>query len=331
MGTSAAGPDGSDRRDASFGTAAYGGSGFSPRVADHRDEIGTMWADHAVDSEWARLRAVLLHRPGPELDGVTDPDAAQMLAPLDTARAAAEHHEMAAAYESAGVAVHHVDPDGSPPPNQMFCADTSVMTPAGALLARPASTVRAGEERHVARRLADLGVPILATLTGGAVFEGADLMWLTPSLAAVARGPRTNQEAIDQITGILDGIGCTVASFDLPFGTMHLMGVLRIVDRDLAIAWPRRTPHALVRLLEDLGTEVVFAPLGDAGADVRAINFVTLAPRSILMPAGLPDHQRFYEDLGIECSTTPTDELSRAAGNVGCLTAVLSREPGSRA
>ena len=30
--------------------------------------------------------------------------------------------------------------------------------------------------------------------------------------------------------------------------------------------------------------------------------------------------------LGIECLSAPTDELSRAAGNVGCLTGVLWRE-----
>jgi arginine deiminase len=33
-----------------------------------------------------------------------------------------------------------------------------------------------------------------------------------------------------------------------------------------------------------------------------------------------------FEKLGIECLSCPTDELSRAAGNVGCLTAVLSRD-----
>jgi len=43
----------------------------------------------------------------------------------------------------------------------MFVSDLMFMTPEGAVLARPASTVRAGEERWVARRLAELGVPIL--------------------------------------------------------------------------------------------------------------------------------------------------------------------------
>ena len=56
------------------------------------------------------------------------------------------------------------------------------------------------------------------------------------------------------------------------------------------------------------------------------MNFVTLGPRRILMVAGLTSFQNEFEKLGIECLSCPTDELSRAAGNVGCLTGVLARD-----
>ena len=61
-------------------------------------------------------------------------------------------------------------------------------------------------------------------------------------------------------------------------------------------------------------------------ASYRGINFVPLGPRHILMVAGLHALQDEYEKLGIECLTSPTDELSKAAGNIGCLTGVLARE-----
>jgi arginine deiminase len=44
------------------------------------------------------------------------------------------------------------------------------------------------------------------------------------------------------------------------------------------------------------------------------------------MVAGLHALQAELEKLGIECLTCPTDELSLAAGNVGCLSAVLWRD-----
>ena len=316
-----------DRRDDSFGTAAYGGDGWSPRQTDHRDELGTVWSPSAIDSEWRSLQAVIVHTPGDELTAsASDPNEVQMLAPVDVARAADEHRAMIAAYEKVGVAVHQVAPGVEPSPNLMFCADLFVMTPAGAILARPASTVRAGEERWIARRLADLGVPIIRTLTGTATFEGADLMWLDESTAVLGRGPRTNQTGIDQIVSTLDEIDCSVIAVDLPYGTMHLMGMLRFLDRDLAIAWPRRTPYAAVEALTRRGVRVEFPTFEERADHYRAINFVTLGPRQILMPAEAGEVLAFYETLGVECITTPTAELSKAAGNTGCLTGVLSRE-----
>ncbi len=310
-----------------FGTAAYGGDNWSPRAAPHADEIGGVWADCGIDSEWRRLRAVLLHCPDAELEAAgADPEAAQMLAPVDLGRARDEHAAMAEAYRGAGVVVHEVAPDGPCEPNLMFCADLFVMTPQGAILARPASTVRAGEEVRVARRLAALGVPILKTLTGNAIFEGADLMWLDARTAMIGRGLRTNDAAIEQIRNLLAELGAEVIEADIPFGLMHFMSLLRIVDRDLAICWPRRTPFRTVRALEARGYRVAFPPFDDDPHGYRGINFVTLGPRKILMVAGLPRVQAWFEDLGIECLTTPTDELTRAAGNVGCLTGVLARE-----
>ncbi|MCK6451991.1 MAG: arginine deiminase family protein [Alphaproteobacteria bacterium] len=322
----------SDRtaQKSTFGSAAYGGDNWSPRVLPHAAEIGPIWAPYGVGSEWSRLVAVLMHRPGAELGASADPDKVQMLAPLDLARAQGQHDGIAAAYRSAGVAVHYVDPPpddpSGAPPNQMFCADLMFMTPGGVILARPASTVRAGEERHVAARLAALGVPILRTLQGTATFEGADAMWLDARTVIVGRGLRTNDEAIRQVTACLADQGVATVAVDMPFGTMHLMGMLRVADRDLAVAWPRRTPHAAVMALRERGYQVAFLPDQEEAQANRALNFVTLGPRRILMVGGNPATQRFYAELGIEVTAVPADELAKAAGAIGCLTGVLARE-----
>ncbi|RLA31266.1 MAG: hypothetical protein DRR15_13490 [Gammaproteobacteria bacterium] len=134
-----------DKSSSSFGTAAYGGDNWSPRLDTHQQELGKLWANCGIDSEWRALKSVLLHCPDKELNAAgDDPDAVQML-------------------------------------------------------------------------------------------DVIDLMWLDEKTAMIGRGLRTNDAAIKQIGSLLGG-------------------------------------------------------------------------------------------LGIECLTSPTDELSRAAGNIGCLTAVLWRE-----
>lgn len=309
-----------------FGSAAYGGGGWSQRSTTHAAEIGALWQG-GLGTEWRTLRRVMLCRPGLEIQ-VEDHDKAQQLEPLDLARAQAEHDQLADAFRNTGIEVTHVPDVPNPTPNRMFCADLFAMTPQGAVLARPASTVRAGEEVAVALALATLGVPILRTLTGTATFEGADLMWLAPDHAIIGRGLRTNQAAIDQIGTLCAEIGVTLTVVDMPFGTMHLMGMLRIARADLAIAWARRTAHGAVMLLRDLGYEVAFLPDEDAAQANRALNFVTLGPGRILMPAGNDAIRDWYEGLGIEVLETPTYELRKAAGAVGCLTGVVSRETG---
>ncbi|GMG85323.1 dimethylarginine dimethylaminohydrolase family protein [Paralimibaculum aggregatum] len=306
--------------------AAYGGAGWSPREAGHDEELGSIWAACGIRNEWAPLTRVVLRAPGPALaDAAEAPNASQLLAPLDLGRAQAEHAQLVAAYRAAGVEVLELPPSETHA-NAMFCADLFAMTREGAILARPASTVRAGEEVAMAAALAAERVPILATLTGDAVFEGADLMWVDEETVLFGRGLRSNDAALDQIERVLDGMDAGATAVDLPVGTMHLMGMLRILAADLAVAWPGRTPHAAVQLLRDCDYRVVFPPMDLAPAELgTGLNAVTLGPRKVLMPGGCPGMRAFYEAQAVEVIETPMDELRKAAGAMGCLTGILAR------
>ena len=305
--------------------AAYGGDGWAPREKPLNQEIGSIWGACGLSDEWSTLKSVLLHRPGQELAASHDANTVQMLAPVDIAKAQEQHDCIARAYQQAGVTVHYVDPALRELPNQMFVADLFFMTPEGAILGRPASNIRAGEERYVAQRLAALGIPILCSIRGNGTFEGADALWLDVQTVMVAHGLRTNAEGASQVKAILNKMGVTVIPVDLPYGTMHLMGMLRFADRDLALAWPQRLAFTAVETLRQRGYRVQFLPEEGEATNGFALNFVTLGPRSILMPAGNPNTQSFYEDLGITCHTVETDELAKAAGAIGCLSGILSR------
>lgn len=305
--------------------SAYGGEGWSPRTAPLRSEIGRVWGACGVATEWSPLEAVLLHRPGLEMAGMVDPNAAQMLAPLDIERAQGQHDGMARAFREAGVTVHYVEPAETPPPNLAFVADLLFMTPEGAIVGRPASTVRAGEERWIARRLAEMGIPILRSVRGTGTFEGADAAWIDPGTVLLATGLRTNAEGAAQVTRTLQEMGVEVIHVGLPYGAMHMMGTLRFADRDLAVAWAGRVPYAAVEGLRARGYRVLFAPEERELRQGMALNFVTLGPRRVLMAADNPVTQRFYEQAGIQCEAVEVDELVKAAGGIGCLTGVLER------
>ncbi|MCD4742857.1 MAG: amidinotransferase, partial [Desulfobacteraceae bacterium] len=206
-----------------------------------------------------------------------------------------------------------------------FLADLFFMTPEGAVLGRPASSVRSGEEVHVARTLSELKIPILKTIRGDGTFEGADAAWINAKTVIVGRGLRTNDSGIAQLTSILNEMGVDVIAVDLPHGTMHLMGMLRFFDNDLAVAWPKRLAYSAVKALNNAGIHVEFIPDEIEAVSGMALNVVTTGRKRILMPAGNPKTQSFYESLGVECQTIAVNELMKATGAVGCLTGILKR------
>ncbi|HSG42412.1 MAG TPA: arginine deiminase family protein [Anaerolineales bacterium] len=307
-------------------SAAYGGKGWSPRETHLKDELGNIWGNGGTTTEWTRLKTILLHRPGPELGSSNNPNSAQFLEKINFSLAQKQHDLMAQAFMDAGIHVHYVEPDDPPMPNQIFVADLMFMTPEGAIVARPASTVRAGEERWVARKLAKLGIPIIRSIRGAGTFEGADAAWINSETVIVGRGLRTNNDGVAQVTSTLTEMGVNVIQIDMPIGTMHLMGMLRIVDYNLAIAWPLRFVHRGVDALKHHGIQVAFIPDEAEAIHHAALNFVVLGPREILMAAGNPTTQIFYEGLGITCHTVEVSELIKAAGAIGCLTGILERE-----
>ena len=308
-------------------SAAYGGELWSPRLSTMTEDMTSTWGDWGVSSEIGRLQAVLLRRPGPELDGVTDFDAMQMRSDLSPDRVREQHDALADAYRSAGVVVHYVDRGRIDKPNAMFVRDLMLMTPEGAIVTRPASTVRAGEERLVAEALAQLGVPILMSVHGSGTFEGADVIWVDEKLCFLAEGLRTNEEGADQVERMLREIGVAdVVRVGLPHGAMHLDGLLAIIDRDLAVVWPRRTPFKVVDKLRKRGFRFVEVDDEREAQNCLPMNVVALAPGTILMPTGGHGMRLQFEAAGVNCHLVDIDECIKAGGGIHCMTGFLKRD-----
>lgn len=283
-----------------------------------------MRIEYGLRDEFSPLAAVLLHRPGEEILASADPAAVCMLEPLDLRVARQQHDALAQVYKEAGVRVEYLQPPDPPPPNTMYLADLFFMTPKGAILARPAMPVRRGEERLAAAGLKSLGVPLLGAVEGGGTLEGADAQWIAADRVLLGRGRRTNPEGAAQVKKLLSGIGVEVVVVDLSAEVMHLMGVLRFLDTDLAVGWPGRLPDRAAAVLEQSGYRILF-PSDEEELGRMAINLVTLGPRRIIMPAGCPKTKGLFEEAGVICMTVAVDELAKGAGGIGCLTGVLHR------
>lgn len=301
--------------------ATFGG--WQPRPLEPAG-VGRVWSSCGADSEHNRLVRVLLAIPGLGGDLGTEPDALLMLDRPDLASMGSQHRSLAEAFVTAGVDVATCRPR-RPLANFLFVRDLFLMTPAGAVVGRPAPAVRAGEEREIARVLAELGVPILRTIVGNATFEGADALWLRSNLVAVGVGQRTNIDGFRQLAGTLGELGVDCVSVGLSNGEQHLLGTVGIIDTDLAITIRDRTPERLAELLGASGREVVAVDGDDEILALRGLNFVTVAPRRVVMSAGCDRLRALLADLGVEAQEVDISEYLKAAGGIACATGVLHR------
>ena len=266
-----------------------------------------------------------MRRPGIEIDDVADPNAALWTESMeDPDLTRAQHDALAEIYRQHGVDVHYVESGRTDRPNAHFVRDLMLMTPEGAIVTRPASQQRSGEERFVAEALGRLGVPVLMTIHGEGTFEGADVVLVNPEMAVLAEGMRTNTAAVDQVEWALRQVGYEqIVRVQLPYGTVHLDGVLSVVDRDLAMIRFRETPLAAVEALRDRGFRIIEVSFEDRHMPE---NVVALAPGHLVMPAGNPRTQRMLEDAGCTIVEIEMRELQKSGGAMHCATGFLKRD-----
>ncbi len=307
--------------------SAHGGENWSPRDTSFQQDMPDLWGDWGVSSECGELKAVLLRRPGPEIEGITNADSVQWLELCDPELVRQQHDAMAQAYRDNGVTVYYVQMTRPDKPNSHFVRDLMLMTPEGAIVSRPASTVRAGEERYAAEALARLGVPILMSVHGTGVFEGADVAMVDESTAFLAEGYRTNKAGADQVEWALRQAGFKeVVRVQMPYASGHIDGVLSIVDRDLAVI-NLRTPLIVYRTLKELGFRIIELPQKSPEDRIMTMNFVAMAPGHVLMPAGCPSMRKLLESEGCICVEVEISELMKGGGGMHCMSGILKRVP----
>lgn len=274
------------------------------------------------------LRRVLVKRPD-QAFGSADPERWHYTSRPDLDEARREHDALVEILADAGAEViGHPEPQPDRA-DSIFVFDPALVTDRGAVILRMGKELRRGEEAAMARRFQEIGVPILGQLEAPATAEGGDLLWLDSNTLAVGQGFRTNAEGLRQLREILTGID--VLPVDLPYFTgpeacLHLLSLISIVDRDLAVVYPPLMPVSFWQLLQDRGFRLVEVP--EEEFPTMGPNVLALAPGRCLMLEGNPETRRRLERAGCEVTTYRGREISlKAEGGPTCLTRPIWRLP----
>lgn len=306
------------------------GERWFPSETKFSDEMEKIWGKWYCDSEVGKLRAVLLRRPGKEIEMVNEHNYSEFRwkSWMDVEKARAQHDKMAQIYREHGVEVYYVEEQREDRPNALYMRDLVFMTPEGAIVCRPAIAARRGEEKYAAQALSKLGVPIIKTINGDGYFDGACAMWVDRHTVIIGTGARANKEGAEQVENELRNMGVTdIIRMGIPYGHAHLDGLLNFVDKKTVLLFPWQVPYDLVKPLLDRGFKVIEATDIEEIKVKMAINVVALEPGKILMPANCPNTKAKLEEEGIEVIEVELDEIIKGWGALHCMTAFLKRDP----
>ena len=239
-----------------------------------------------------------------------------------------EHSEFVNLLSSLGCTVHTAQAvDGLV--DAVYMHDPMIMTPHGAILLQMGKRVRQPEPAQIRKDLERIGVPILGELTGSAIADGGDKVWLDAKTLLIGHGYRTNAEGIAQIQKMLAPYGVEVHAFDLPHfqgpdAVLHLMSVLSPISQDRAVVYE---PLAPIRLLEFLKSRnITWLTVNDTEVHTQGANILTVEPNVVVLAAGNPEIEGKLRKSGVTVHIFNGANVAvKGDGGPTCLTAPLLR------
>ena len=314
-------------------------AGAEPAFEDPGELERTWGRAWGLDNDVGRIRSILMHRPGPEMDVIDPAKRIPEIGSLgdleqgwyfqsDTAPdlegMRREHDAFVAALRAEGVEVHFVEGVTGGRLKSVYTRDPLIMVKGGAIVCRMGARIRRGEELAITRTLATLGVPILRTLSGTAIMEGGSFSWINSKTCVIGCGVRVNREGAAQVGEVLARQGVELIVIDLVGYDIHIDGSFMMIDRDLALVDPTGLPFAFLEKLKALKVRTIEVEPAD---DKWIINSLCVAPGKLIMPEGATNRTLdLLAAAGVSWVTLPFTKVQANGGGLHCSTTPLVRD-----
>ncbi|EON73246.1 dimethylarginine dimethylaminohydrolase family protein [Lysinibacillus sphaericus] len=213
--------------------------------------------------------------------------------------------------------------------DSLYAHDPVKFTPHGAIILKSGKQLRQSEATVYKAFLEEQGIPVVGELTGEAVSDGGDIVWLDDRTLVVGRGYRTNEEAIRQLKEITADFVDEFIVVQLPHDLgeaecLHLMSFISMVDKDLAVVHSRLMPVFFRQLIINKGIQLIEVPKEEY--DNLGCNVLALAPRVCVIPNGNPYTKQQLLDAGATVYEYKAEEISvKGTGGPTCLTCPVIR------
>lgn len=214
--------------------------------------------------------------------------------------------------------------------DSIYTHDSVKITNKGAIALPMGKELRKNEHKETTKYLSSIGIPLLGKIEAPAKIEGGDIVWIDEKTVAIGLGYRTNKEGIRQFKELTKDFVDEYIIVPMPHAygkeeCLHLMSIISIVDKDLAVVYSKFMPVFFRELLKKKGFELIEVP--DEEYDNLGCNVLALAPRICMIVEGNDETVKLLRKANATVYTYPAKEIGyKGTGGPTCLTCPVFRE-----
>ncbi|RLI08547.1 hypothetical protein DRO42_06145 [Candidatus Bathyarchaeota archaeon] len=304
---------------------------------------------YGAQTEYGRLRKVLMHRPTEELRRITpgNKDAYLFRDVVYWRAFQKEHDAFTDALRGEGVEVILLSDllegrdreTAARMPNLVYMRDVCSVPSLGAFILRMTYQARFPEPLLVEKAMRRLGIPVALKVEPPGLVEGGDFVYLDRETLMMGFGTRSNEEGLGMVRRLM--LGKVIKEFvavPLPSFRVHLDGALMVMAPDLAVMHRSSLDLYPAYVYNEDGVELVFVEdyLREKGlefiyaddSEVRTFgpNIVGLGDRKCVSYEWNERIIGELEDRGFDVIRIPGSQLSLGGGGPHCMTCPLLRD-----
>jgi len=305
--------------------------------------------EYGAQTEFGRLKRVLMHRPTEELKLITpgNKDAYLFRDVVYWREFQREHDAFTDTLRGEGVDIVFLADlldEGERIvaerlPNLVYTRDVISINNLGAMILRMTYPPRYPEPLLAEKAMEKLGIPVALRVTPPGMVEGGDFVWLDEETVMMGFGTRSNEAGVNMVKETM--MGKTVkemVAVPLPSFRVHLDGALMMIAPDLALfhkgslgLFPSYVYDGdgvrlvfLEDYLKEKGIELIYA--NDTEVRMFGTNIIGLGSGKCVSYEWNERIMGVLGERGFDVIGIPGSQLSIGGGGPHCMTAPIHRE-----
>lgn len=222
---------------------------------------------------YLKVREVLAHKPGSEINLVHKPERWLFKAYPNLIAMNREHEEVTRFLHSEGIKVHNLLTSMASKPKLYLMRDNAVVVDKRAITCHFITGIRRGEEQIVKKKLKEIGIKIIGHTFPPGFLHGSDLFFTDKKHAFAIIGERTNEDGVKHLMKLMD-VDITPIRMD------KLSSLQFNIINDIVVMSEEVVHEPVYKVMKESELDIILASKKDV--DEMGLNFLQIGDNKIV-------------------------------------------------